>query len=87
MLLRRCLSQLWWDAAAQGNQTHSPRSSIDIESGQWYVDELMHDAVSFIRDGHESLRAEGVNVNVNVYRSPPIASESPWPRLRSSTSG
>ncbi len=25
--------------------------------------------------------------NVNVYRSPPIASESPWPRPRSSTSG
>ncbi len=28
-----------------------------------------------------------VNVNVNVYRSPPIASESPWPRPRRSTSG
>ncbi len=26
-------------------------------------------------------------MNVNVYRSPPIASESPWPISRSSTSG
>ncbi len=28
-----------------------------------------------------------IYVNVNVYRSPPIASESPWPRPRSSTRG
>ena len=29
----------------------------------------------------------GVDVNVNVYRSPPIANESPWPEPRSFTSG
>ena len=27
------------------------------------------------------------DVNVNVYRSPPIANESPWPEPRSFTSG
>ena len=39
-------------------------------------------------DVNAVLEAESfANVNVNVYRSPPIANESPWPEPRSFTSG